>query len=202
MLFPKLIQFNPSKLPVPQNCVSRLKPTFYNSKDFNPSSFFQNFFKYILRRIWKKSDLDEMHCNLLDLPLRLNKIGKNPHLVSERDTLESDCQQMNDIVAALSAADNDSLDSLPSRCGSLMTLLMLSSSSPASSSSSSWSSQSGWTRAQSHQEVGRPRLECPTSWPTWASHHHHHRRHRHINRHHHHPLHHHYYHHHHLLPAC
>ena len=47
---------------------------------------------------------------------RLNKIGKNPHLVSERETLESDCQQMNDIVAALSAADNDSLDSLPSRC--------------------------------------------------------------------------------------
>ena len=46
---------------------------------------------------------------------RLNKIGKNPHMVSERETLESDCQQMNDIVAALSAADNDSLDSLPSR---------------------------------------------------------------------------------------
>ena len=37
-------------------------------------------------------------------------------MVSERETLESDCQQMNDIVAALSAADNDSLDSLPSRC--------------------------------------------------------------------------------------
>ena len=36
--------------------------------------------------------------------------------MSERETLESDCQQMNDIVAALSAADNDSLDSLPSRC--------------------------------------------------------------------------------------
>ena len=46
---------------------------------------------------------------------RLNKIGKNPHMVSERETLVSDCQQMNDIVAALSAADNDSLDSLPSR---------------------------------------------------------------------------------------
>ena len=37
-------------------------------------------------------------------------------MVSERETLESDCQQMNDIVAALSAADNESLDSLPSRC--------------------------------------------------------------------------------------
>ena len=36
-------------------------------------------------------------------------------MVSERETLDSDCQQMNDIVAALSAADNDSLDSLPSR---------------------------------------------------------------------------------------
>ena len=36
--------------------------------------------------------------------------------MSERETLESDCQQMNDIVAALSTADNDSLDSLPSRC--------------------------------------------------------------------------------------
>ena len=40
---------------------------------------------------------------------RLNKIGKNPHLVSERETLESDCRQMNDIVRALSAAETESL---------------------------------------------------------------------------------------------
>lgn len=36
---------------------------------------------------------------------RLNKIGKNPHMVSTRETLESDCQTMNAIVNALSAAD-------------------------------------------------------------------------------------------------
>jgi hypothetical protein len=33
----------------------------------------------------------------------LNKIGKNPHLVSDRENLESDCQTMNAIVNALSA---------------------------------------------------------------------------------------------------
>ena len=66
MLFPKLIQFNPSKLPVPQNCVSRLKPTFYNSKDFNPSSLWlcgqqwwrdlpklsQIYFALCLEKVW------------------------------------------------------------------------------------------------------------------------------------------------------
>lgn len=47
---------------------------------------------------------------------RLNKIGKNPHLVSERETLDSDCRQMNDIVNALSAAETDSMESpSPSR---------------------------------------------------------------------------------------
>ena len=131
-----------------------------------PSKTFSNIFCVVSGKslTWMKCIKTSLNC------LRLNKIGKNPHLVSERDTLESDCQQMNDIVAALSAADNDSLDSLPSRCGSLMTLLVLSSSSPASSSSSapsssssSSSSQSGWTRAQSHQEVEQPRLECPMS---------------------------------------
>ena len=133
-----------------------------------PSKTFSNIFCVVSGKslTWMKCIKTSLTC------LRLNKIGKNPHLVSERDTLESDCQQMNDIVAALSAADNDSLDSLPSRCGSLMTLLVLSSSSPASSSSSapssstscsSSSSQSGWRRAQSHQEVEQPRLECPMS---------------------------------------
>jgi hypothetical protein len=34
---------------------------------------------------------------------RLNKIGKDPQMLSSRATLESDCQQMNAIVNALSA---------------------------------------------------------------------------------------------------
>ena len=36
------------------------------------------------------------------LILRLNKIGKNPHLVSDRETLESDWRQMNALLKALS----------------------------------------------------------------------------------------------------
>ena len=35
---------------------------------------------------------------------RLHKIGKNPHLVSSRATLESDCRQISDIVSALAQA--------------------------------------------------------------------------------------------------
>ena len=42
---------------------------------------------------------------------RLNKIGKNPHLVSNRETLDSDCKTMNAIVNALSGGS--SLDSPP-----------------------------------------------------------------------------------------
>ena len=34
--------------------------------------------------------------------LRLNKIGKNPHLVSDRETLDSDWRQMNALLKALS----------------------------------------------------------------------------------------------------
>ena len=33
---------------------------------------------------------------------RLNKIGKNPHLVSDRETLDSDWRQMNALLKALS----------------------------------------------------------------------------------------------------
>ena len=45
---------------------------------------------------------------------RLNKIGKNPHLVSNRETLDSDCKTMNAIVNALSGgSDVGSLESLP-----------------------------------------------------------------------------------------
>ena len=36
------------------------------------------------------------------LPHRLNKIGKNPHLVSDRETLDSDWRQMNALLKALS----------------------------------------------------------------------------------------------------
>ena len=36
------------------------------------------------------------------LPPRLNKIGKNPHLVSDRETLDSDWRQMNALLKALS----------------------------------------------------------------------------------------------------
>ena len=36
------------------------------------------------------------------LSARLNKIGKNPHLVSDRDTLDSDWRQMNALLKALS----------------------------------------------------------------------------------------------------
>ena len=43
--------------------------------------------------------------------LRLHKIGKNPALVSTRSTLDSDCRQISDIVAALSAAECDSAQS-------------------------------------------------------------------------------------------
>lgn len=44
---------------------------------------------------------------------RLNKIGKNPHLVSNRETLESDCKTMNAIVNALSGgSDAGSMDSM------------------------------------------------------------------------------------------
>lgn len=44
---------------------------------------------------------------------RLNKIGKNPHLVSNRETLDSDCKTMNAIVNALSAgSDAGSMNSL------------------------------------------------------------------------------------------
>ena len=45
---------------------------------------------------------------------RLNKIGKNPHLVSNRETLDSDCKTMNAIVNALSGGGSDvgSLESL------------------------------------------------------------------------------------------
>jgi len=42
---------------------------------------------------------------------RLNKIGKNPLLVSNRANLESDTKQMNDIVNALSQAEIDSVQS-------------------------------------------------------------------------------------------
>ena len=41
----------------------------------------------------------------------MNKIGKNPHLVSNRETLDSDCKTMNAIVNALSGGS--SLDSPP-----------------------------------------------------------------------------------------
>ena len=34
--------------------------------------------------------------------VRLNKIGKNPHLVSDRETLDSDWRQMNALLKALS----------------------------------------------------------------------------------------------------
>lgn len=46
---------------------------------------------------------------------RLNKIGKNPHIVSNRETLDSDCKTMNAIVNALSGGGSDvgSLESLP-----------------------------------------------------------------------------------------
>ena len=37
--------------------------------------------------------------------LRLHKIGKNPGLVSSRATLESDCRQISDLVAALAEAE-------------------------------------------------------------------------------------------------
>ena len=45
---------------------------------------------------------------------RLNKIGKNPHLVSNRETLDSDCKTMNAIVNALSGCGSDvgSMESL------------------------------------------------------------------------------------------
>ena len=36
------------------------------------------------------------------LSVRLNKIGKNPHLVSDRETLDSDWRQMNALLKALS----------------------------------------------------------------------------------------------------
>ena len=39
--------------------------------------------------------------------LRLHKIGKNPGLVSSRATLESDCRQISDLVAALAEAEGD-----------------------------------------------------------------------------------------------
>ena len=39
--------------------------------------------------------------------LRLHKIGKNPHLVSSRATLESDCRQISDLVSALAQAEGD-----------------------------------------------------------------------------------------------
>ena len=42
---------------------------------------------------------------------RLHKIGKNPHLVSNRSTLEADCKQITDIVAALSNSESDSAQS-------------------------------------------------------------------------------------------
>ena len=43
----------------------------------------------------------------------MNKIGKNPHLVSNRETLDSDCKTMNAIVNALSAgSDAGSMNSL------------------------------------------------------------------------------------------
>ena len=53
--------------------------------------------------------------NIKALFLRLNKIGKNPHLVSNRETLDSDCKTMNAIVNALSGGGSDvgSMESLP-----------------------------------------------------------------------------------------
>ena len=48
---------------------------------------------------------------------RLNKIGKNPLIVSNRANLESDCKQMNDIVKALSQAEIDSVQSTFQRPG-------------------------------------------------------------------------------------
>ena len=39
--------------------------------------------------------------------VRLHKIGKNPGLVSSRATLESDCRQISDLVAALAEAEGD-----------------------------------------------------------------------------------------------
>ena len=41
---------------------------------------------------------------------RLNKIGKNPHLVSDRENLDSDCKTVNAIVNALSGSGG-SMDS-------------------------------------------------------------------------------------------
>ena len=43
---------------------------------------------------------------------RLNKIGKNPHLVSDRENLDSDCKTVNAIVNALSGPEAGSADSL------------------------------------------------------------------------------------------
>ena len=44
---------------------------------------------------------------------RLNKIGKNPHLVSDRENLDSDCKTVNAIVNALSGPEaGGSTDSL------------------------------------------------------------------------------------------
>ena len=39
--------------------------------------------------------------------VRLHKIGKNPGLVSSRATLESDCRQISDLVAALAQAEGE-----------------------------------------------------------------------------------------------
>jgi hypothetical protein len=52
----------------------------------------------------------------------LNKIGKNPHLVSDRENLVSDCQTMNAIVNALSASrspggSSESLTHHPQQAG-------------------------------------------------------------------------------------
>ena len=47
----------------------------------------------------------------MEVSFRLHKIGKNPALVSTRATLDSDCRQISDIVAELSAAECDSAQS-------------------------------------------------------------------------------------------
>ena len=49
--------------------------------------------------------LDDLITELIpSLFSRLHKIGKNPHLVSNRANLESDCRQISDIVSALAQA--------------------------------------------------------------------------------------------------
>ena len=76
------------------------KCSFFIISALNQPFLFPLLLYFVLKKLKQSSSL-----------LRLHKIGKNPGMVSTRSTLDSDCRQISDIVAALSAAECDSAQS-------------------------------------------------------------------------------------------